>query len=143
MSTFHHYELLCDAAGCSATCNVGEALAMDTRRRAAALGWTSRVIPAEIGFRKCSRHIDLCPAHAGADTGGQDSHLPAGEPLPAVCTDEVFLPVEVLREIRDCLAERGRWFETRGRAVPAETRAAIAAVDEAVRYASGAGRPEQ
>ena len=135
MSAFHHYELLCDRPGCSATCNVGEATAYATRRKAAQLGWTSRFEPPGPGYR-WARAIDLCPDHGA----GAPAEPPiAGEPLPAVCVDEVELPVGALREIRDCLAERMRWFEARGRAVPEATWRAMADVDAAIRFAAGEG----
>lgn len=135
MSALHHYELHCDAPGCSATCNLGETTAGVTRRKAAQLGWTYRTMAAASG-RQWGRPVDLCPEHAGTD------HLEppeAGEPLPAVCVDEVALPVEALREIRDCLRDRIRWFESRGRPVPAVTRLTMDDVDEAIRFAAGEG----
>lgn len=125
MSALQHYALFCDAAGCDATFNVGERRAGITRQRAAQIGWTHRSLGANA--------MDLCPEH------GDASQAPpvAGEPLPAVCVDEVWLPVEVMREIRDCLAERARWFAARGHTVPAATRDAARQVDFAIDLAAG------
>lgn len=135
MSAFQHYELICDGLGCTATCNIGEATALETRRKAAQIGWTCRTLPPGPGHQ-LARYVDLCPIH-GIDAPS-DPPL-AGEPLPAVCTDEVFLPVDVLREIRDCLAERVRWFEARKRPTPEPTRRALIEVTEAINFAAGGG----
>lgn len=135
MSAFHHYELLCDEPGCAATCNVGEARTDITRRRAAAIGWTARAIPPS-GGHQFARYVDLCPDHAAS--GPTDGPPGAGDALPAVCVDEAPIPVDVLREVRDCLAERVRWFESRCRPVPPATRQAARAVEEAILYAAGA-----
>jgi hypothetical protein len=132
MSAFHHYELLCDAPGCAATINVGEATADATRRKAAQVGWVLRSLPPAAGHQ-WPRAIDLCPDHADGDRLIPE----AGESLPAVCVDEVELPVEALREIRDCLAERARWFVSRRLAVPEPTRLAMEKVDAAIRFAAG------
>lgn len=133
MTAFHHYELLCDAPGCAATFNAGEVQVGPTRRRAAQIGWVTRIIrPAHGGVGR--RTIDLCPDHPNGDQAIPE----AGVPLPAVCVDEVALSVGALREIRACLAERIRWFEARGYSVPTWTRQAAANVDEAIRYAAGA-----
>lgn len=82
------------------------------------------------------------PKHGRCATCGRP--IPAsraGEPLPAVCVDEVWLPVEVMRELRDCIAERVRWFEGRGRAVPAATRDALGQVERAIEIAAGTPDP--
>ena len=60
-----------------------------------------------------------------------------GEPMPAVCVDEVWLPVEIFRELRDCLLDRVRWFESRGRAVPSPTQDAAREVERAIGFAAG------
>ena len=64
MTAFLHYELLCDAEGCSSTFNVAEKRADATRAQAARHGWAHGVVPWDPrrgGLAKC---VDYCPEHA-------------------------------------------------------------------------------
>lgn len=64
MTAFHHYELLCDADGCDATFNAGEARASVTREKAARVGWIHIWEPGGFANGRTKLNVDYCGAHA-------------------------------------------------------------------------------